>query len=210
MATANDSKSFAERLEGSSPSPGTYDLENLAYVIGFAIGDGNLSNPNRRAVRLRITCDARYINFIHSFVVAIQKLLPTNKVSLINKKKTAIDISCYSNQWEKLLGWRWHAGSKHKQNVSIPFWIKNNRRFAIACLRGLFQTDGCLYNDRGYTMVNFVTVIPKLALQVKTMIEELGFEPKLYKIATPHLPKYTLRMSRDTQNFIDLIGFKKD
>jgi len=32
----------------------------LAYVVGVALGDGNLSNPNGRATRLRITCDAKY------------------------------------------------------------------------------------------------------------------------------------------------------
>jgi hypothetical protein len=30
------------------------------YVIGLAIGDGNLSNPNGRAVRLRIACDTKF------------------------------------------------------------------------------------------------------------------------------------------------------
>jgi hypothetical protein len=33
------------------------DTQLQAYVIGLAIGDGNLSNPSGRAVRLRITCD---------------------------------------------------------------------------------------------------------------------------------------------------------
>jgi hypothetical protein len=36
------------------------DSELHAYVLGLAIGDGNLSNPNGRAVRLRITCDTKY------------------------------------------------------------------------------------------------------------------------------------------------------
>ena len=31
-----------------------------AYVIGLALGDGNLSNPNGKATRLRITCDKKY------------------------------------------------------------------------------------------------------------------------------------------------------
>ena len=36
------------------------DPQLQAYVVGVAIGDGNLSNPNGRAVRLRITCDKKY------------------------------------------------------------------------------------------------------------------------------------------------------
>jgi hypothetical protein len=35
-----------------------------AYIIGVALGDGDLSNPNGRAVRLRITCDKKYPRLI--------------------------------------------------------------------------------------------------------------------------------------------------
>src|SRR3989338_9217420 len=37
-----------------------------AYVVGLSLGDGNLSNPNGRAVRLRITCDKKYPNLIQN------------------------------------------------------------------------------------------------------------------------------------------------
>jgi len=36
------------------------DKKLHAYIVGLALGDGNLSNPNGRAVRLRITCDKKY------------------------------------------------------------------------------------------------------------------------------------------------------
>ena len=42
----------------------TKDKNSLAYIIGVALGDGNLSNPNGRAVRLRITCDIKYPKII--------------------------------------------------------------------------------------------------------------------------------------------------
>lgn len=47
---------------GSSPTSGTMNIinTNTAYIIGVAIGDGNLSNSNGRAVRLRVTCDNKY------------------------------------------------------------------------------------------------------------------------------------------------------
>jgi DNA-binding transcriptional regulator WhiA len=34
--------------------------ELQSYIIGLALGDGNLSNPNGRALRLRISCDKKY------------------------------------------------------------------------------------------------------------------------------------------------------
>jgi hypothetical protein len=52
------------------------DPELQAYVIGLAIGDGNLSNPNGRAVRLRITCDTKYPALIDKISTALKQLLP--------------------------------------------------------------------------------------------------------------------------------------
>ncbi|MBI2098831.1 LAGLIDADG family homing endonuclease [Candidatus Uhrbacteria bacterium] len=182
----------------------------LAYIAGVALGDGNLSNPNGRATRLRITCDKKYKNIIKRICAAIQKLLPNNKVSLIKCKSNCINISCYSNQWEDLLGWKALGGSKYKQKVSIPDWIIKNRNFSIACLRGLLETDGSIYKDRGYQMVNFVTIIPKLATNVMEIIADLGFKPRMYKILTINKTRYNIRISQNTTEFIKLINFIKD
>src|SRR3989344_1233893 len=84
--------------------PTTGNLTTISYIIGVAIGDGNLSNPSGRAVRLRITCDIKYPNIIKNITQALQEVMPNNKVSVVNKKENCVDISCYSNKWENLLG----------------------------------------------------------------------------------------------------------
>jgi len=192
------------------------DKVTLAYVIGLAIGDGNLSNPNGRAVRLRITCDTKYPALIKKIIKSIQEILPENKVSMINRAKTYIDISCYSNKWENLLGWKAKNGSKFIQKVNIPDWIKNERKFKIACLRGLFETDGAIYSDRGYQMAILTTVIPSLAKSVEEIISSLGFAPHKYKINPKHnsptkniKTTYHIRISKDASKFIKLIGINK-
>lgn len=164
LVNMRDSKSRGVSLAGSSPALGTTEYNRtLAYVVGVAIGDGNLSNPNGRAVRLRISCDTRYPNLIQEIKRSIKLILPLNRVSLVHRADSYVDISCYSNQWEDLLGWQVGRGSKVKQNVTVPAWIKNDPEFSRLCLRGLIETDGCIYIDRGYKMVNFVTAIPDLA-----------------------------------------------
>ncbi len=94
-----DSKSRGESHEGSIPSSGT--LETLAFVVGVALGDGNLSNPNGRAVRLRVTCDVKYKRVIEDIQSAIAVLMPHNKVSIIKRTENCVDVSCYSNHWGK-------------------------------------------------------------------------------------------------------------
>ncbi len=157
------------------------DKNLQAYVIGLALGDGNLSNPNNRAVRLRITCDKKYPLLIDRICDSLAKLLPENKISYFDKGN-CIDISAYSKHFEKLLGWKAKGGLKFIQKFSIPKWIKQNSSFAIECLRGLLETDGSIYMDRGYRMANFVTIIPSLSRDVSEIINNLGFKAHVYKI----------------------------
>ncbi len=186
---------------------------NLAYVIGVAIGGGNLSNPNGRAVRLRVSCDNKYPKIIERIKKALQQLLPTNKVSIESHGQNYSNVSCYSNKLENFLGWRAKCGSKYKQKVSVPTWIRTNKKYTIYCLRGLFETDGCIYNDRGYKMANFVTIIPELACDVVQMIKDLGFRPRKYTIKSKtetRQIRYNIRISKDVDLFIRTIKLQKN
>jgi len=109
-------------------------------------------------------------------------------------------------------------GPKIKQNISIPPWIKNNKKYSIECLRGLFETDGSIYLDRKYKMANFTTAIFRLAKDVFSIIKKLGFKPHLYIVyiakPRPHdfqkKIKYTIRISKEVDKFIKLIGLNKN
>lgn len=183
--------------------------QNLAYIIGVAMGDGNLSNPNGRAVRLRVTCDTQYPKIIENISSAIKELFPKNKVSIIKRETTYCDVSCYSNKWEDLLGWKAKGGSKFKQKISVPSWIKKDKNFSINCLRGLVETDGSVYEDRGYRMVNIVTIIPSLADDILEMIRKIGFTAKKYKIKSKVNDRYNIRLSKDVENFLSLVRPEK-
>lgn len=183
---------------------------DLAYIIGIALGDGNLSNPNGRAVRLRITCDKKYPSLINKIEVTIQKLLPTNRISRVNSGPNYLNISCYSNKWERWLGWSVGNGSKIEQKVRVPTWVKHNKYYTLACLRGLFETDGSVYIDRGYLMANFTSVIPSLAGDVEQMLAKSGFKAHLYIVAQKSgRTKYVIRLSKDVQDFLNKTGILK-
>lgn len=179
-----------------------------SYIIGVALGDGNLSNPNGRAIRLRITCDKKYPLLIKHITNCLLSLLPKNKIAIVDRKN-CIDISSYSNNWQKLL-WRWDRGSKDKQNVAVPNWIKKDKNFTKECLRGLLQTDGSIYYDRNYLMINFVNTASNLSSDVFEMIKNLGHAPNLQKLKQKNGKiKYTVRIAKNTQKFIKKIGYWK-
>jgi LAGLIDADG-like domain len=184
------------------------DLRLQAYVIGVAIGDGNLSNPNGRAVRLRITCDTNYPALIAKIRAALEQLLPQNKVSVVGSPGNYINLSVYSNHFESLLGWKASGGSKQHQAVRTPAWVCEDRSLSIRCLQGLIETDATVYTDRGYQMVAFSTVIAGLAQQVDVMMRDLGFRPRVYRVrqsAGKTSFKYHVRLSRDVPAFLLLV-----
>jgi hypothetical protein len=125
-----------------------------------------------------------------------------------------LDISSYSNHWEGLLGWRVGKGPKIDQSIRVPIWIKENRRFTIACLRGLIETDGSIYRDRGYPMVMFKSASAGLAEDVHVMITSLGFKPHTYEI-TRHKTKWNrrpifqVRLSKNVAQFLTIVRPRK-
>ncbi len=184
-------------------------IKSLSYIVGVALGDGNLSNHNGRAVRLRITCDNKYPKIIEEIIKNLKIILPKNKVSLVNRK-TCIDVSCYSNRLEYLLGWKALSGSKERQQVCVPDWICKNKIYTKECLRGLFQTDGSIYRDRKYVYVNFTSIIPTLIKSVDEMVNNIGFKPKTQKSKQPNNKiKYVIRICKDSEKFIKIINLWK-
>lgn len=182
----------------------------LAYVVGIALGDGNLSNPNGRATRLRITCDLKYPKLIQKIQTSIAALLPKNKVSIVKRHENCLDISCYSNKWENLLGWHANKGSKLIQHISIPNWIKTNSEYKINCLKGLIETDGSIYTDRKYLMVMFTNGSYNLAKDVLEMIIFLGFKPRFYASNKNRRNIiYRIRIAINVVGFLDLIKPEK-
>lgn len=186
--------------------------QKWAYLIGLALGDGNLSNPNGRAVRLRITCDAKYPLIAQEIFATMIDLFPDNSVAIVRpfQHKTYFNISVYSNQLAKWMPWKVGRGTKEAQRARVPLWIRKNKQYFRHCARGLLQTDGSIYLDRGYRMVNFSNNVEELALDMMNMLTTLGFQPRLSQTKTPlGKTKYTVRVARDSDALIRKLRVQK-
>lgn len=184
---------------------------SLAYIVGVALGDGNLSRPNGRATRLRITCDKKYPNLITEIRDALIVIFPKNKVSLVlSRTDNCVDVSVYSNRLNDFIPWKVSCGSKIEQQAHVPEWIMRNNSYTKACLKGLFQTDGSIYYDRGYIMINFTNLIKPLINDVHLMVTSLNFKPHVYSSKQPNgKDKFVIRISKSASEFISEIGVTK-
>lgn len=135
-------------------------------------------------------------------------MLPKNKVSATSRKG-CVDISAYSNHWKKLL-WKCGKGPKDTQNVSVPKWITKDPIYVKEALRGLLQTDGSIYQDRNYIMVNFVSTTPALSNDVFAMIKNLGYQPNIQRLIQENGKiKHTIRVAKNAEKFISEIDLWK-
>lgn len=183
----------------------------LAYIVGVALGDGNLSCPNSRATRLRVSCDNKYPLIAEEIIEALRFLFPKNKVSRVKPRNGCFDISVYSNKLNDWMPWVVGQGPKKLQKARIPSWILSNTEYSRNCLRGLIQTDGCMYTDRGYQMINFTNNSKHLAEDTHALLLQLGYRPTMMVVPNAGFTKYTTRVARkiEVERLVKDIGLYK-
>ncbi len=127
--------------------------ENLAEFIGIHLGDGTLTKNF-----IRIFGDSRYDSSYFAYVSNLVKNLFGFSPFLRfdrgrdNKKHTMYLELCSKKLCDFLhIHFEMPYGNKMTGNAKIPKRILSNRRLAIACLRGLVDTDGSL-SKRGNQM----------------------------------------------------------
>ena len=89
--------------------------------------------------------------------------------------------------------------------IRIPKEIMNNKKLSIACLRGIFNTDGCVYrqyskiykNQRkhysNYAVIEIKSKSQKLILQIKDILDKNKINTN--KITKNKIDAYVLRIT---------------
>ncbi len=120
--------------------------ENLAEFVGIVMGDGSITKK-QIIVTLHYKDDEKYSKFV---VNLIKKLFNVHVGRYSYIKSSAIKIIISRRELIRFcverLGLK--QGNKVKQQIDMPDWIKRNKQYAIACVRGLVDTDGCVFTHR--------------------------------------------------------------
>lgn len=157
----------------------------LSEFVGIMLGDGGISKY-QLTISLNHKDDKMYGIFVSKM---IKKLFNVNPAKYHDIKNSVNDFVVSRSELVKFcvekLGLK--IGNKIKQQIDIPNWIKNKKNFKKFCLRGLFDTDGCLvihkYKVNGklyiYKKMHFSSASPPLISSIIKSLKEFDFKPRL-------------------------------
>lgn len=179
----------------------------LSEFIGILLGDGGITD-HQVAITFNRETDKQHSIYTQKL---IKKLFGISSSIISRKSKNdkadSIVISSKSLV-EFLLKKGLKSGHKIRNKIDIPEWIKNEKEYKTACVRGLIDTDGCFYlykhrvNGRVYN--NFAmcfTSHSTLFLEsVYEILKELKFRPSRSK------QRVYLHRSKDIELYIKTIG----
>ena len=157
----------------------------LAEFIGIMLGDGGIGTVWQATISLNAVSDKSYSHYVadlcfklFSILPAIRKRKNQNTLLLVLSSVVIVDF---------LMSHGFALGNKLKNGLRIPEWILKNPDYARACIRGLVDTDGCLYIHRHmvrgkhYESVGlcFTSYSPELLCQVASVFEQFGIFPHI-------------------------------
>ena len=182
--------------------------EKLAELIGIILGDGSLSTSRKSNYMLRISGNSeKDLEYLRSYVSPLIEEL-FGLISGFNFYKNSKHVHLYCNSKELLFcleKFGLKIGNKKENNVSIPNWIFTKKSYMVACIRGLIDTDGCLYdcgNGSLFPRVNYCSYIENLQTDFRRILISLNYHP------TPWIgTNIMIYRKQDIKRYIKEIGF---
>src|SRR3990167_9504638 len=115
----------------------------LAEFFGIMLGDGGINNDWQATITVNALADKNYANYIVGLCVSLFGVTPAIRK---RKDKQALVIALASTSVvDFLVAQGLPRGNKLAGVLQIPKWILAKSEYKRACVRGLVDTDGCLY-----------------------------------------------------------------
>ena len=155
---------------------------DLAEFTGIMIGDGGMTE-RQITITINYKTDSQYIVFIKKLIRKVFKVNPrvyyheNDLGAIIAVSRTNLVKFCESIGLKK--------GNKLKQGLDVPGWVMKRRAFKVSCLRGIMDTDGCIYSECHkiggkkycYPRISIVSYSAALRITIFNILQELGFKP---------------------------------
>ena len=185
--------------------------KKLAELYGVMLGDGNSNRTKGYKIgtyMIRIIGDSNldkeyHINYLKPLMENLFKI----EVKVGKYKSNAIHLTIHSKlivEFFEKIGFP--PGNKIKNNLPIPSWIKSDKDYLCACLRGIYDTDGGIYNlnNQNTHQIAFTNHNYVLLNDVRNSLLSLGICPS--KIINNR--RIYLTKKSELIKFLNLIGFR--
>ena len=176
--------------------------EDLAFLTGMVLGDGNLHKfPRTESLRITLGTDKPKL-WAHTAKL-VEKVFKKRPNVRKVKNSNCVTISLYrkhlSDELSIPLGARRHASLK------VPNWIADKRANLISFLRGLYEAEGsfCIHKPTYTYKFLFSNRNDTLLRIVYNALAQLGFHP--------HMGKYQVQVSRKKEVYAvnELLSFRR-
>lgn len=179
--------------------------EHLAEFVGILIGDGSLTEY-QVAIASNTTTDSEYIIFVARLIKRLFGIAP--RISIRSDINCTMIVASSIKMVEFLTHIGVLQGNKLAQGLDIPSWIQDDQKYANACIRGIFDTDGSIFQEThvikgriySYPRMSFVSMSENLISTINTVLIDLGFYPKIRK------NRVNLESQSDINRYFDIIG----
>ena len=179
--------------------------KKLAEFAGIILGDGGITK-NQITITLHHKDDREYGKFVTALIKNLFNV-PVGTSHYQSAMKYNISRTKLVRFCVEKLGLK--QGNKIKQKIDIPNWIKQNRTYSTACVRGLVDTDGCIFTHRykvndkwySYKKLAFTSYSKPLRQSVFNILKNNGLNPRFAANRDVRLDSI-----EDIQRYIQLIG----
>ncbi len=178
----------------------------LAELIGVLIGDGCVTKY-QVSIATSSLVDYEYAQFVAQLIEQLFNVRP----SLFKMKNSnCVNITVSSLRMVEFLVQKGIIrGNKLRQGLDIPDWVLRDDLFKEACLRGIFDTDGCIFQERhkingktySYPRMAFVSMSRPLRESIRNALFDLGFEPKIRNNRSVNFERFT-----DITKYFKIVG----
>lgn len=121
-----------------------YSVE-LAELMGILMGDGHL-DKYQISMSTHSETDIEHAEFVVNLLTSVFGL-PVSLRKRNTKQAVVVTLSSKA-ACEHLHALGMPRGNKLMKGLYPPTWIKENTEYTSAFMRGLIDTDGCVYQDR--------------------------------------------------------------
>lgn len=179
----------------------------LAEFLGALFGDGHLSKY-QVLLTTNAETDRQHAAFFGDLAKKLFHVSPVLRKSKDDNSLAVVISSKALVNFLHELGMP--TGNKIQKGLSIPLWVLENDAYQRAFLRGLFDTDGCVYQDihktkrrtykyLGWTITSYADSLKK---DVVIILKNLGFSPT-HRITQNSV---FLRKQKEVARYFEKIG----